>query len=436
MGFKGDSEGENRQISDEIYTLPATDAASAADEVSVAKKRKLIATPPLGAVDALDRISGIETSPDRPRVMMLGSRGIPNVQGGIEKHIEMITTELVDLGWNVEVLGRRRYLATPTETFWNGIRIIPLWAPKRMTFETIGNSIAGVLFAARHRPDILHIHAVGPALVAPLARLLGLKVVVTHHGYDYNRQKWGGFAKRMLKLGEALGMYTANGRIAISQDIVRTMRRKYRVAADLVPNGVSMQSRETSTETLRAFGLLPRQYIVMIARVVPEKRQHDLIRAFAKLKRPEKLVLVGEADHETEYSASVKELAARTPSVVMTGFQTGSALSQLYGNARLFVLPSSHEGMPIALLEALSHGLPVLASDIDANLELNLPADDYFAMGDVDALAAALERKLSVPFREDMMSEIMQRIESDYSWKRIAERTAAVYRSVLRRPRR
>jgi len=231
-------------------------------------------------------------------------------------------------------------------------------------------------------------------------------------------------------------MYTANGRIAISQDIVRTMRRKYRVAADLVPNGVSMQSRETSTEALRAFGLLPRQYIVMIARVVPEKRQHDLIRAFAKLKRPEKLVLVGEADHETEYSASVRELAARTPSVVMTGFQTGSALSQLYGNARLFVLPSSHEGMPIALLEALSHGLPVLASDIDANLELNLPADDYFAMGDVDALAAALERKLSVPFREDMMSEIMQRIESDYSWKRIAERTAAVYRSVLRRPRR
>jgi glycosyltransferase involved in cell wall biosynthesis len=171
----------------------------------------------------------------------------------------------------------------------------------------------------------------------------------------------------------------------------------------------------------------------MIARVVPEKRQHDLIRAFAKTQRPEKLVLVGEADHETEYSTSVRELAARTPSVVMTGFQTGSALSQLFSNAKLFVLPSSHEGMPIALLEALSYGLPVLASDISANLELNLPTDDYFAMGDVDALTTALERKLSMPFREDMMSEIMQQIETDYSWKRIAERTATVYRSVLRR---
>lgn len=396
----------------------------------------VVPVPPLSETSLFESDTTVGRSIARPRVMMLGTRGIPNVQGGVEKHIEMIGTELVHMGWDVEVIGRRQYLANSSENVWNGIRVIPLWAPKTMILEAIGHSVVGVLFAARRRPDVLHIHAVGPALVAPLARLLGLKVIITHHGYDYERQKWGRFAKRMLKMGEAFGMYTSNGRIAISQEIVRAMHDEYHVAVDFVPNGVSVQPKSTSTETLKAFGLTPRQYIVMMARLVPEKRQHDLILAFAKSNRPEKLVLVGGADHETEYSAYVKALATETPAVVMTGFQTGAALAELYSNAALFVLPSSHEGMPIALLEALSYGLPVLASDIVANRELKLPPTDYFPMGDVDALAAALERKLSIPLHENGADELMRYIQTEYSWKKITERTADVYRSVLRRAKR
>lgn len=393
----------------------------------------VVPAPPLSETSLFETTETFEKAVARPRVMMLGSRGIPNVQGGVEKHIEMIGTELVHMGWDVDVVGRRRYLPSASESVWNGIRVIPLWSPKRMVLEAIGHSVAGVLLAARQRPDVLHIHAVGPALVAPLARLFGLKVIITHHGYDYERQKWGWFAKRMLKLGETFGMYASNGRIAISQEIVRAMREKYGVAVDFVPNGVSVQPKLDSTGTLKAFGLEPRRYIVMMARLVPEKRQHDLILAFAKANRPEKLVIVGGADHETEYSAYVKALAAQTPSVVMTGFQTGAALAELYGNAALFVLPSSHEGMPIALLEALSYGLPVLASDIAANRELKLAPTDYFAMGDVDALATALDRKLSTPPHEDGTEDLIRQIQTDYSWKKVSERTAQVYHSVLDR---
>lgn len=425
-----------------LLTRGATEAPEALDttpgisDVSGTPRITVVPTPPLSDTTLFEHPTTLKRSKHKPRVMMLGTRGIPNVQGGVEKHIEMIGTELVSMGWDVEVLGRRQYLESPSESLWNGIRVVPLWAPKRMVLEAIGHSVVGVLFAARHRPDVLHIHAVGPALVAPLARLLGLKVIVTHHGYDYERQKWGRFAKRMLKLGEAFGMYTSNGRIAISQEIVHAMREEYDVAVDFVPNGVSVQPKSVSTETLDAFGLKPRQYIVMMARLVPEKRQHDLIQAFAKSNRPEKLVIVGGADHETEYSAYVKALAAKTPSVVMTGFQTGAALAELYSNAALFVLPSSHEGMPIALLEALSYGLPVLASDIVANRELKLAPGDYFPMGDVDALAAVLDKKLSVPFREDGTDELIFQIQTDYSWRKITERTADIYRSVLAPARR
>ncbi|WP_239501207.1 glycosyltransferase family 4 protein, partial [Stenotrophomonas maltophilia] len=68
-----------------------------------------------------------------------------------------------------------------------------------------------------------------PALMTPLARLFGLKVVVTHHGYDYDRQKWGGLAKLMLKLGEKAGMRFARARIAVSNDIALTMENRYGV---------------------------------------------------------------------------------------------------------------------------------------------------------------------------------------------------------------
>lgn len=304
-----------------------------------------------------------------------------------------------------------------------------------MALEAIGHSLAAVFYAAFHRPDIVHIHAVGPALVTPLARLLGLKVVVTHHGYDYDRQKWGMFAKTVLKLGEAFGMYAANRKIAISQEIADTMSKKYRVAVDLIPNGVATRQAINSTQTIDTFGLTPRGYIIMVARIVPEKRQHDLLVAYGMLNCPEKLVIVGDADHESDYSVRVRTLATENPSVVMTGFQTGDALAELFGNAALFVLPSSHEGMPIALLEARSYGLPVLASDIVANRALNLAAEDYFPLGNVDALASAMKRKLASPFNEEE-AERMRQSETDYSWTKIAKRTAEIYRSILPTSRR
>lgn len=95
----------------------------------------------------------------------------------------------------------------------------------------------------------------------------------------------------------------------------------------------------------------------------------------------------------------VRALASRVPGVVLTGFQTGDRLAELFANAALFVLPSSHEGMPIALLEAMAHGLPVLASDIVANRQLGLPAGDYFPLGNVDALSSAIAEKIANPRR-------------------------------------
>jgi len=364
--------------------------------------------------------------------MMLGLRGVPEIQGGVERHVEMLGRELVRAGWDVEVVGRRSYLQQAKSFSWDGMKVTPLWAPRSMTLEALAHTLAGVLYAAWKRPDILHIHAVGPGLLVPLARMLGLRVVTTHHGYDYGREKWGPAAKRILRLGERLAVRMSHATIAVSRDVTETMKRRYDRVPSHVPNGVSVRPPVSSTDILERFGLEPRRYIVMVARIVPEKRQTDLIRAFAHLGAPGwKLAIVGGADHKSRYVEEVEALAREVPGVVMTGFRSGDDLSAIFSQAGLFVLPSLHEGMPISLLEAMSYGLPALASDIPANHEVELPDEDYFPPGDVEALSAALGRKLALPFVERDSVARIRHAEMNYAWPSIAEATAAVYRSVL-----
>lgn len=365
------------------------------------------------------------------RVMFLGLRGFPEVQGGVETHAEHLCPILAGLGCEVEVVVRSPYMPAEKGAGWRGVRYVRVWSPKSKGLEAIVHTFLGVLVAAVRRPDVLHIQAIGPALMAPLARLLGLRVVVTHHGPDYDRQKWGRFAKRALRMGERLGMRWSNGRIVISQVIRKLVREKHGVGSTLVPNGVTLPELPETLGALERFELAPRRYVLLVSRLVPEKRHFDLLQAFAQAGLAGwKMVFVGASDHPDAYQRSLIEAAAANPDVAMTGFQSGLALRELYAHAGLFVLPSSHEGLPIALLEALSYGLPALASDIPANVEVGLPESQYFPLGDVAALAARMKSLAALPLTDAERDERRRWVAERYDWRRIAEQTLAVYREV------
>lgn len=364
------------------------------------------------------------------RIMVLGIRGIPNVQGGVETHSEQLYPRLAALGCNVDVLVRTAHVRKGQRSF-GSIRLHRLWSTAIPGFESIIHSLLGVGYAAFARPDVLHIHAIGPAIVAPLARLFGLRVVVTHHGPDYEREKWDWFARAVLRIGECFGAKMANGLIAISDVIAKRVRNQWQRESYLIPNGVVPPQLRTDDAHVRAHGLEPHRYFLLVSRMVPEKRHLDLIEAFARANVPGwKLALVGRLD-TGDYSRAVAEAAAATPGVVTTGFQSGEGLYQLYSHAGAFILPSSHEGLPIALLEALSYGLPVAASDIPAHLELNLDKNCYFHLGDTAALAQRLERLAAAPFDRESRAAVGRRTIQKYDWDRIARQTLEVYQEVI-----
>lgn len=366
------------------------------------------------------------------RVMAFGFRGFPRIQGGIETHAENLYPRLASQGCDVSVIARAGYREQAAETKFHGVRMQWIWAPRVRGLEALVHSVLALLLAATKRPDIVHIHAIGPALVTPLARALGLKVVVTHHGPDYERQKWGRFAKWLLRLGERFGMRTAHGRIVISAGIRDLVLRKYGVDCDLIPNGVQLPELPAGTESLERFGLEPRKYVLQVSRLVPEKRQLDLINAFKAAQLPGwKLVLVGDTEFPDAYSRSVFASSREDPSIICTGFQTGRTLHELYAHAGVFVLPSAHEGLPIALLEALSYGLRTLASNIPANLEVGLDPGDYYELGNLEQLTSALRAIATEPGPRAAQASRRSQILAEHDWNEVARKTLRVFQRVV-----
>lgn len=363
------------------------------------------------------------------RVAWVGLRGFPNVQGGVETHAEQLCPMLHEFGCDVTVLTRKSYQLESTGQHWKGVHFVRLWAPRDKHLEAIVHTFLAVTYAGLVlRPDVLHIQAIGPSLWTLWARVLGMRVVVTHHGPDYDRQKWGRVARTALRWGEACAARWANQLIVISKVIQETVALKYGRNCEVIPNGITTPNQTPSASILQRFDLKAYRYVVLVSRLVPEKRHLDLIEAFQRANLADwKLVIVGAADHADAYARSVVEAAEHTPRVVLAGFQTGEDLQALYANAGYFVLPSSHEGLPIAILEALSFGVPVLASDIPANLEVGLPKDCYFKLGDRDAMATCL--KTHVEDGESLTARDIRRqwASEKFSWERSARATVAVY---------
>ena len=365
------------------------------------------------------------------KIVVTGTRGIPNVMGGVETHCEELFPRIARRGLDVTVIRRSNYVKDSL-TEWNGVKLVDIDCPKKKSFEAIIHTFRAINEAKRLRADVLHIHAIGPALLVPYAKMLGMRVVFTHHGPDYDRDKWGKAAKTILKLGERMGCIFADDVIVISDVIRNLIKEKYGRTRNvhLIYNGVSQPEICDYPEYFSELGIEKGKYILGMCRFVPEKNLHHLVEAFAKIRKENpssdiRLVLAGDTDFEDDYSRRLKAMA-RENGVVLTGFIKGRRLHSLLTHCLCYCLPSSHEGLPIALLEAMSYGVKVIVSDIPANKEVGLPDSDYFPVGNVEALAEKLR---------EVMAQSVKHVSYDmhkYDWEKIADQVAEIYKNYKR----
>lgn len=373
------------------------------------------------------------------KIAVIGTRGFPGVQGGVEKHGEELYPRLAALGFDVIVFARAPYFLPERRVpSWRGVAMEYLPAPRSKHFEAFIHSFraAARCIGRRRELDAVHVHNIGPALCMPFLKLFGLRTVLTYHSPNYEHRKWGRVARAILRFGEWVGARWSDRIITVSEVNRALLRQKYGREVACIPNGIAKAERVAPGETLGAHGLERGRYFFTACRFVEGKGLEDLIAAFraAAVAPGLKLVIAGDADHETRYSRDIRRLAAATPGVVLTGFITGRPLQELYSNAGLFVLPSYSEGLPLALLEAMSHGIPALASDIPANRQVPLADHRFYPVGDIGALQARMGEliRLGLPAAE---GEACRRALAErYDWAAAARRTADVFRELVPDP--
>lgn len=327
------------------------------------------------------------------RVAMIGARGVPAAYSGVERAVESLGAALVQRGHHVTVYCRgRKTGATPG--VYRGMRLLHIPVvdlPNGMT--TFLHAFLSTIKSLRNY-DIIHYNALGPNLFAPIARMFSSATVVTTvHGRDDKRAKWGRVNRIVLRWGALISARYPHATIVVSQDLQQDYREEFDRDTSLLYNSLDpIQRAEPGTE-LQALGLMPGQYVVYIGRLVAEKDLQTLIRAYRQLPTELPLLIVGELDPADEYCKYLAELAAGDSRLRLIGARYGKPLAELFTSARLYISPSTLEGMPFALSEALQYGVPVVVSDIGAHRELlgtTGPGRHLVPVGSVSAMAASI----------------------------------------------
>ena len=371
----------------------------------------------------------------KPLVAVTGGRGLPPSWGGVERQWEAVYTRLAGSGWNILVYARATYVP-PGTTSHQGVAVKVLPTVKSTFLEAFVHTFLAVLHMAFvSRPAIVHVYSQGPCLMLPLVKLLmpGAKVFFTCGGVDWQRRKWPLLAAWIIRLGGYFSARLTDCRIMVSQELVRHYRDMYGVESVCIPNGVDIPA-PAPADPLAAMELASGQYFLSVGRITPEKRVEDIIAAFRSGPRRVKLAVVGDDAAGSGYMQGLRALAEGDERIVFTGYRYTEDLAALFGNALAFITSSELEGMPLTLLEAMSHGRACLASAIAPHYEvLGRDAPWIFPTLDRAALAALMDQAEAVG-PEGMSAyglECRARVASRFGWDLAVDKMKTLYGQAL-----
>ena len=357
---------------------------------------------------------------------------MPSREGGIEVVVEELSTRMVKLGHSVTCFNRRGKHVSGGEIKklkeYKGVKIKEVFTIERKGFAAITSSLFAILSASFSNFDVIHIHAEGPAFFSFIPHLLHKKVVVTIHGLDWDRAKWSGFARRIIKQGEKNAVKYADEINVLSQGVKEYFLKEYGRETKFIPNGVNRpEIREV--DEIKKWGLEKDNYVLYLGRIVPEKGEHYLVEAWKKIESTKKLVIAGGISDTAGYGKELQGLAAGDDRIIFTGFVQGRVLEELYSNAYIYCLPSDLEGMPLSLLEAMSYGNCCLVSDIAECVEVVEDKGVVFRRGDTGDLKEKLEWLLgNIEEVEKYKNESAEFSCNKYNWDDVVEKTMRVYR--------
>ena len=363
-------------------------------------------------------------------IAMFGQKHMLSREGGVEIVVKELATRMAEKGHNIICYDRAaRHVSgenVDCRSEYNGVTIIPVWTLDKKGLAAMTASLSAAWKASRSKAEIVHIHAEGPAAMCWLPKLFHKKVIVTVHGLDWARAKWGGFATKYILFGEKQAVKHADEIIVLSHNVQNYFKSTYKRETVFIPNGVNRPEVREACEIKKLWGLEKDSYVMFLGRIVPEKGISYLIDAWRNIKTEKKLVIAGGSSDTEDYMNELKSNCSEN--VVFTGFQQGQILEELYSNAYVYCLPSDLEGMPLSLMEAMSYGNCCVVSDIPECTEVVESKAVIFKKSDVNDLAQKLQSLLNnKEMVQSYKAEAADYICHKYNWDNVTDKTIELY---------
>ena len=359
-------------------------------------------------------------------LFVIGPRGFPDMQGGIERFSEGLYPLLAKKGYKVVCFVLSEY--SPHKE-WMGVKFIRLPSVGTKFFEKPFYNFLATLYCIVKRPDIIHIHSITSGMFIFLLKLFRLKIIARYNSMDYLHDKWNFIGKMILKNSERQFLLT-DYIITNNKNFLSHLKKKGRKNnLSYIPNGVKFFDKEKyiwNFDNIVSNEIKEEKYILYVGRITPEKNIESLLDAFMQIKEQKlKLIIAGDAAHNDNYFLLLKQKYS-DKKILFVGKVGWEKLNSLYANCCLFVMPSFSEGTPNVLLEAMSFGCQVLVSRIPAHLEFNFTDDFYFSTNNTEELKQKMIRKLSSAENPDYTSLL-----AAHRWPKIAESIHNIHDKLL-----
>lgn len=372
------------------------------------------------------------------KIAMIGHKHIPSREGGVEIVVEELSTRMAKLGYDVTCYNRSgkhtidKKQKMQNHKIYKDVKLKKVITIDKKGLSAMTSSFFGSFKILFSKADIVHYHAEGPCVMIPIIKWFSKKkIIVTIHGLDWQRSKWGNFASKYIKFGEKMAVKYADEIIVLSKNVQEYFMNVYNRTTHFIPNGVNKPTIRNAEIIKHKYELEKDSYILFLARIVPEKGLHYLIEAFKQIKTDKKLVIAGGASHTNDYFNEIQIMADTDKRIIMTGFVQGEELEELYSNSYLYCLPSDIEGMPISLLEAISYGNNCLVSNIEENIQVIKQNDKYYATVFEKSNIEDLKNKLKDCLESNEKSnkeKLQQIILNKYNWNDVVEKTVELYK--------
>ena len=370
------------------------------------------------------------------KIAMLGHKRIPSREGGIEIVVEELSTRMVNQGHKVTCYNRRghhvsgkAYDAKKLKEY-KGVELNEVLTIDKKGLAAMSASFFASVKVAFGRYDVVHFHAEGPCAMMWIPKLFGKRCVVTIHGLDHQRAKWGKLGKTFILFGEKCAVKFADEIIVLSKGVQEYFKETYGRETKHIPNGVNRPITRNAVMIKEEYKLYKDSYILFLGRIVPEKGIQYLIEAYKKVDTTKKLVIAGGSSDTEAFLNEMKQLAKGDDRIIFTGFVQGQLLEELYSNAYVYTLPSDLEGMPLSLLEAMSYGNCCLVSNIAECAEVVEDKAVMFERSNtkslLDALQMLCDDKIMV---NEYKKKACDYICEKYSWDDVVKKTCILYKS-------